>query len=151
MNTKMLDLYTDHLMTCPKYATATGLSATLDNKITHDKVTQFLASDDFNSQQLWALVKPTIRKIESEEGVIIFDDTIGEKPYTNENKIICWHFDHSKGRNVKGINILTGLYHNDEATIPVAYNIIEKPTEYTDTKTGKLKRKSEKTKNELFR
>ena len=43
------------------------------------------------------------------------------------------------------------MYHNEEATIPVAYNIIEKPTEYTGAKTGKLKRKSEKTKNKLFR
>ena len=151
MDTKMLDLYTDHLMTCPKYATATGLSATLDNKISHDKITKFLASGDFNSQQLWLLIKPMVRKIESKDGFIIFDDTISEKPYTDENKIICWHFDHSKGRNVKGINLLTGLYHNEEATIPVAYNIIEKPIEYTDAKTGKLKRKSEKTKNELFR
>ncbi|MCK4730581.1 MAG: transposase [Candidatus Aenigmarchaeota archaeon] len=151
MDTKMLDLYTDHLMTCPRYATATGLSATLDNEIKHDKVTQFLASDDFNSQQLWLLVKPTLRKTENEDGVIIFDDTISKKPYTDENKIICWHFDHSKGISVKGINILTGLYHNDGATIPISYNIIEKPTEYTDPKTGKLKRKSEKTKNELFR
>ncbi|MCK5513467.1 MAG: IS701 family transposase, partial [Deltaproteobacteria bacterium] len=69
----MLDLYTDHLITCPKYATATGLSATLDNKISHDKVTRFLASNDFNSKQLWTLVKPTVRKIESEDGVLIFD------------------------------------------------------------------------------
>ena len=151
MDIKMLDMYTDYLMTCPKYATSTGLSDMLDNEISHDKVTKFLASDDFNSKQLWLLVKSTIRKIESEEGVIIFDDTISEKPYTDENRIICWHFDHSKGRNVKGINILNGLYHNDEATIPVAYNIIEKPIEYTGAKTGKLKRKSEKTKNELFR
>ena len=151
MDTKMLDLYTDHLITCPKYATATGLSATLDNKISHDKVTRFLASNDFNSKQLWTLVKPTVRKIESEDGVLIFDDTISEKPYTDENKIVCWHFDHSKGRNIKGINILTGLYHNDEATIPISYNIIEKPIEFIDEKTGKLKRKSEKTKNELFR
>ncbi|MFH1433242.1 MAG: transposase [archaeon] len=151
MDTKMLDLYTDHLMACPKYATSTGLSATLDNKISHDKITRFLASDDFNSKQLWLLVKPTVRKIESEDGVVIYDDTISEKPYTDENKIVCWHFDHSKGRNVKGINIITGLYHNDNATIPISYKIIEKTIEFTDTKTGKLKRKSEKTKNELFR
>ena len=93
----MLDLYSDYLMTCPKYATATGLSDTLDNNISHDKVTQFLASDDFNSPQLWKLVKPEIRKIESQDGVIICDDTISEKPYTDENKINCYHFDHSKG------------------------------------------------------
>lgn len=35
------------------------------------------------------------------EGVIIADDTIEEKPSTDENEIVSWHYDHSKGRNVK--------------------------------------------------
>ena len=38
------------------------------------------------------------------EGALIFDDTIQEKPYTDENELISWHFDHSKNRTVKGIN-----------------------------------------------
>jgi hypothetical protein len=35
------------------------------------------------------------------------DDSIEEKPYTDENEIICRHFSHAKGRCVKGINILS--------------------------------------------
>ena len=26
----------------------------------------------------------------------------GDKPYTDENEINCWHHDHSQGRSVKG-------------------------------------------------
>jgi hypothetical protein len=36
-----------------------------------------------------------VREIESEEGVLILDDSIEEKPYTDENEQICWHYDHS--------------------------------------------------------
>ncbi|MDN3508423.1 MAG: hypothetical protein P0S93_00055 [Candidatus Neptunochlamydia sp.] len=46
-----------------------------------------------------------MRKFETEgEGVLIIDDTIEEKTYTDENEIICWHFSHAKGRCIKGIN-----------------------------------------------
>jgi len=41
---------------------------------------------------------------------LIFDDTIEEKPYTDENEIIAWHFDHCQNRIVKGVNILNCLY-----------------------------------------
>jgi hypothetical protein len=29
--------------------------------------------------------------------VLILDDSIAEKPYTDENDIICWHYDHTQG------------------------------------------------------
>lgn len=49
----------------------------------------------------------------SDEGFLIFDDTIIEKQWTDENEIICYHFDHSKGRSVKGINFLNLIYHHN--------------------------------------
>ena len=70
------------------------LTRLLDNTVSQDKITRFLSSSDFNSIQLWSLVKPTIRSIESENGVLIIDDTIQEKPHTKENEIVSWHFDH---------------------------------------------------------
>jgi len=56
------------------------------------------------SKDLWQFVKPLIREIETGSGCLIIDDAIEEKPYTDENDIICWHYDHSKQTNVKGIN-----------------------------------------------
>jgi len=49
-------------------------------------------------------VKPTVRKIENDEGVLIFNDTVQEKRYTDENDVMCWHYDHSNGRSVQGFN-----------------------------------------------
>jgi len=41
---------------------------------------------------LWRKVKPMARSIESGEGTLIFDDTIQEKVWTDDNKLICWPF-----------------------------------------------------------
>ncbi|HED06039.1 MAG TPA: hypothetical protein ENI61_05080 [Ignavibacteria bacterium] len=98
MNKQLLEIYTDYLMSSYSYTTATGLSVLSEGKISHDKITRFLSSEDFTSAGLWSLIKRTVREIQREDGVIIIDDTIEEKPSTDENEIICWHYDHSKGR-----------------------------------------------------
>ena len=84
-------------------------------------------------------------------GVLIFDDTIQEKPYTDENDLICWHYDHSQNRTVKGINLLNCVYHAGDVSLPVTYELITKPVLYTDVKTRRVKRKSLVTKNDLMR
>lgn len=81
MDKKLLETYTDYLMVSTSYTTATGLSELLGNEISHDKITRFLAKDDFESKDLWKLVKADVKKIESMEGVVIFDDTIQEKRF----------------------------------------------------------------------
>ena len=91
-----------------------------------------------------------VRAIEDDAGVLIFDDTIQEKPYTDENELIS-HFDHSKNRTVKGINLLNCVYHAQGTTLPVAYELITKPVVYRDEKTDRLKRKSTCSKNEHLR
>lgn len=146
----MLDLYSDYLISSFSYTTATGLSRSLEGLISHDKITRFLSAEDYGSKQLWKLVKPTIRKIESEEGVIIFDDTIEEKAYTDENDLITWPFDHSLGRSVKGVNILNCVYHT-QGTIPIGFQPIKKTEKVFDRKKNKEVKKSPKTKNEYFR
>jgi hypothetical protein len=120
----------------------------VEGEISHDKVTRFLSSEDFSSAELWKLTKPIIKEISSKDGVIIIDDSIEEKPSTDENEIVNWHYDHSKGRSVKGINIISALYYSRGVRIPLVYDIVRKTKVITDKKTGKEKRVSEKTKNE---
>lgn len=151
MNKELLELYSDYLISSFSYTTATGLSKMLDNTISHDKITRFLSEQEYTSKDLWKLVKPAIRKVESEDGIISVDDTIQEKQYTDENDIIAWHYDHSKSRSLKGVNIISCLYTNDIANIPVAFEIVKKDTYVIDKKTGKQKRKSSTTKNEHMR
>jgi hypothetical protein len=150
-NDKLLDLYSDYLISAFGQTTATGLSALLNGEVSHDSVQRFLAGERRTSADLWQVVKPHVRKIESAEGVLIVDDSIAEKPYTDEDDIICWHYDHSQQRNVKGINFVTCLYHNAGISLPVGFELIAKTEHYTDPKDGKEKRRSPKTKNEYYR
>jgi len=151
MKKELLDLYTDYLLSSFGQTTATGLSKLMDGAISHDQVSRMLASPRMTSKDWWRMVKPQVRKIERADGVMIVDDSIEEKAYTDENEIICWHYDHAKGRNVKGINFLTTLYYAKEIALPVAFEIVSKTERYIDKKTGKEKRRSKTTKNEHYR
>ena len=152
MKKQDLELYTDYLLSSFTSVTATGLSRMTNGAVSHDHITRFLSKNDFSSKDLWALVKTTVRSIEdSDDGFLIFDDTIQEKAWTDENDIVSWHYDHSLGRNVKGVNILNALYHSGNASVPVAFEIVKKTIRFCDLKTKKEKRTSAVSKNELFR
>jgi hypothetical protein len=71
--------------------------------------------------------------------------------HTEENELVCWHFDHSKNRQVKGINFLTALYQAGQVSLPIAFDLVTKAEAYIDPKSGNLKRKSSLTKNERYR
>jgi len=151
MNREMLELYSDYLLSSFGHTTATGLSALTEGAVSHDQVTRFLASDDFDAKTLWRLVKPLVREIESDKGVLIIDDTIEEKPYTDESELVCWHFDHSQGKSVKGVNIVNLLYEVEGVRVPVGYETVDKPLQVWDEKRGKWQRKSSISKNEQAR
>lgn len=151
MNTPLLDIYSDYLICSFGPTTATGLSALLAGSLSHDKITRFLSEEDFTSKDLWRLVKPLARKIQSEEAVLIIDDSIEEKPYTDESELVCWHWDHCLNRTVKGINLLSALYHSQEVSLPIAFELIKKSAWETDKKTGKQKRFCPVSKHTYFR
>lgn len=146
----VLDLYSDYLIVNQGQATATGLSALLDNEVKHDTITRWLSSRDYTWKDLWQQAKPLVKQIVSTDAVFIVDDSVEAKPYTDENDLICWHYDHCLGRSVKGINQLTSLYHSNNVSVPVGYYLITKPSTIISQKTGKTKRVSTLTKHDLF-
>lgn len=148
---ELLDLYSDYLISAFGQTTATGLSALLNGAVSHDRVQRFLAREAQTAADLWRIVKPHVRQMQSADGVMIVDDSIAEKPYTDENEMICWHYDHSKQRSIKGINFVTCLYHSQGLSLPVGFELVRKTQRYIDPKDGKEKRRSDKTKNEMYR
>lgn len=145
------EIYSDYLIASFGLTTATGLSQLLDNEISHDKITRFLSCQAKTSKDLWHFVKPLIRQIETDDGCLILDDSIEEKPFTDENEIVCWHYDHSKQLLVKGINFLSCLYQTKDLALPIGFDLIRKTETYIDPKDGKQKRRSPISKNELAR
>jgi len=152
MSKEILDIYTDYLICQNKYATATGLSELLSGEVSHDKITRFLNGSELGSKDLWAYVKPQVRKHEMPSGgVLILDDSIEEKPYTDENEIVCWHHSHMHNRHIKGVNILSCLVEYGEVAFPVGYEIVHKDITFCDIETKKIKRKASISKNDQFR
>ena len=152
MTHDLLDIYSDFLIAQSQYATATNLSNLLEGSISHDRFTRFLNKNAFNAKDLWQYVKPKVRQQELDRGgVLIIDDAIEEKPYTDENAIVNWHFSHAKGRCVKGINLLSCLIRYGDWAVPIGYEVIRKDLYYCDIKTKKPIRKASVTKNEHFR
>ena len=145
----MLDLYTDYLITSTRYTTATGLAKIFGDSLSHDKVTRFLSGEELDNKKLWSFIKPFLRSIEKDGSVLIVDDTIFEKPYTDESQINTYHYDHSKGKSVKGINAVNLIHETDGTRLPISMSIVHKDKLVEEN--GKQKRKISKTKNELFR
>src|SRR5512143_4018769 len=150
MNQELLELYTDYLISTFGAATATGLSEMVSGAISHDRVTRFLSKREYTSRDLWLQVKKVVREVEHDDAVLSCDDTIQEKPWTDESELICWHFDHGQNRTVKGMNLLNALYHRGGVSIPVDFRLIRKPIQFCDVATRQVKRASEVTKNELL-
>ena len=155
-NLPLIDLYSDYLLTSFSSSTATGMSKILDDSYSHDQISRFLAQPTLNQKDYWKSVKLLIRKIENQSGIICIDDFIVPKPHSTMNEMITYHFDHSKGCNVKGINMISFLYHSsvieeESIQLPIAYEIVSKPIKFTDLKTGKEKRKAQVSKNEIVR
>jgi hypothetical protein len=145
------DLYSDYLLASFGATTATGLSQLLDGAVSHDQVTRHLSGKKKTAADLWLTVKPFVRQVQSADGVLIIDDSIEEKPYTDENDIVCWHYDHSKAALVKGINFMTALYASQAISLPVGFHLIAKTETYLDQNTQKEKRRSPVSKNAYCR
>ena len=133
----LLEVYSDDLIISSSQTTATGLSKVLDGQTSHDKITRFLLQEDWTSKDLWKLVKPMVRQCESDDGVLVVDDSIEGKPHSKENEMICWHYGHSVSQNVKGINMVNLLYSSKGVNLLISFEISRKTETCIDKKTGR--------------
>lgn len=147
----VFDLYSDYLLINQGQTTATGLSALVEGKLSHDAITRSLHQLDYGSAQLWQVVRPFVEQIANPNAVLTLDDTVEAKAYMNQNPLIRFHYDHCQQKAIKGINQLTALYTGEVHSLPVAYELIEKDQASTDKKTGKTKWISGVSKQERFR
>ena len=146
------DVYSDYLIAQNKYATATGLSAIMPEEFSHDQITRFLNKPPAGSKELWLEVKPDVRRLQdNDDGILSLDDMVSEKPYTDENLIMCWHYSHAKKRLVKGVNLLTMMIRYGDVSFPIGYEVVKKDIHYCDIKTKKEKRQASISKNTYFR
>ena len=97
--------------------------------LSHDSVSYFLASRQFNSSELWNLVRSHIE--DSEEGVIIADDSVQEKRYARFIDLVKRQYSGNIGGLVKGIGLLNFVHSsgNDGDFFPIDYRIYHPETD----------------------
>ncbi|MEM7374016.1 MAG: transposase [Bacteroidota bacterium] len=153
----LLEVYIDYLMISTGQVSATGLSRLVDSAFSHDQVTRMLSEsyDLFTSSQYWKRIKPLVRKVEAESGMLIADDFVCEKPHSKENELISYHYSHLHGKPVKGINIVHLQYsvqHEcQDVNFPVGFDLVRKSEFRPHPETGERERYSPKDKNARFR
>ena len=117
MNFKLFDLYSDYLLSSFSATTVTGMSALMGKAISHDQISRMLNQRQLEPADWWQMVKPSVRSMQGAEGVITIDDSIVEKPYTDENELICWHYDHAQGRVGQGHQLYHRFVHGGRGLV----------------------------------
>ena len=84
-------------------------------------MTIFLNSKLLGSKELCGCIKTEARSVKKGGEALILDDSIQKKSYTDENKIMCWHYSHTKVMHVKGANLLSYIVQYDDISIPIGY------------------------------
>ena len=89
----------------------------------HDAFTRLLQREPPDTEALWQEVKPLV---ELRRGVLILDDTTLDKPYARRIEPVTWHWSGKHHRVVKGINLLTLLWTDGEAHLPIGFRVYAK-------------------------
>lgn len=153
----LLSIYIDYLMISTGQVSATGLSRLLSPSFSHDQVSRMLSEsyDLFTAEQFWKRIKPFVRQVEKPEGILIVDDFISEKPHSQENELISYHYSHLHGKSVKGINIVhlhySTSFEGQSINFPVGFELVRKTETRLNPETGQAEKYSPRDKNQLLR
>jgi hypothetical protein len=90
MDRETLELPGNYLISPFSHTMANGLSSAQDGQVSHDTVC-CRAMNWIPSSCGFCLAKPMVRRHERDDGVIVFDDTIEEKPHTKESGLASTH------------------------------------------------------------
>jgi hypothetical protein len=140
----------DYVLSGSSVVSAVDLSEVVDGRFSHDQVSRMLSSGEVNDKTLYQKSKAFLREGEAKGVVSLsFDDSIAEKPYSEVNGVVNWHYDHTKGFTVKGINFVSALYSDDEVSVPLSLQVVEKELLYS-AKKQQWEWQIKRSKNELF-
>lgn len=92
--------------------------------ISHDAFTRLLHRLEPDPQVLCEEVRSQVRR---RRGVLVFDDSIRDKPYARHMELARRHWSGKHHRIVGGIGLVTLLWTDGHRYIPVDYRIADKP------------------------
>ena len=124
--------YIEYLLSTPFNYTCTNLADHKPN-LSHDSVSDFLRRERFTPSQLWASVAPHIE--DSETSVIIADDSVQNKKYSNFIELVKKQYSGNEHGTVKGIGLVNFVHSsgNEGDFWPIDYRV------YSPEDDGKTK------------
>ena len=132
-----LEHYTAFLLAEAQSAGCVRLSEVSGGEFAHDAANRFLNREEFGPRDLFEEVRA---RIDLAGGILSVDDTVLDKPYSQEGKteLVGYFYSGLHGKAVKGINLVTLFYADPKGVrVPVSYRVVDKA--------------EGKTKNDLFR
>lgn len=128
--------YVEYLISTPVNYTATNLANHLEQKISHDAVSDFLARQHITAHELYALVKPLLD--DTADSYLIMDDSVQAKPYSTKIELTKRQYSGNVHGLVRGIGVVNLVHSDGREFYPIDFRI------YSPEADGK-------TKNEHFR
>jgi hypothetical protein len=129
--------YTAFLLAEPQSAGCVRMAEVAGGAFAHDAANRFLTREAFSGRDLFEEAHPLL---DVEGGTLSVDDTVLDKPYSQEGKteLVGYFWSGKHGRVVKGLCLVTLLYTDRKGVcLPVNFRVVDKA--------------EGKTKNELFR
>ena len=131
-----LEHYTAFLLAEAQSAGCVRLSEVSGGEFAHDAANRFLNREEFGPGDLFEEMRPLIVL---EGGALSVDDTVLDKPHSQEGKteLVGYFWSGLHGRAVKGVNLVTLFYGEiGGMRVPVNFRVVDKA--------------EGKTKNDLF-
>jgi hypothetical protein len=119
--------YIDFLIASPRQASAIEAARCHPEGArgpAHDAFTRLLHRLEPEAEALWQEVQPQIRR---EDGFLILDDSVLDKPYARKMGLVHYVWSGKHKRAVKGIDLLTLLWTDGDRHVPCDYRLYDKP------------------------
>ena len=91
------------------------------NKPAYDAFTR--KRQPLSSENLWNEVKTFVK---SNQGVLITDDTVLGKPYSQKNDLITYLWSNKEKKVVKGVGLMNLLWTDGKSYIPCDFRVYDK-------------------------
>jgi putative transposase len=130
-----LKLYSDFLIANQNRYSGLELSKVAPGEISHDSISRWLSSANFNPSSLWNQTKDLVTL---SSGYLVGDDTLLSKKYSRVNELAKKQYSGDTHGLEMGISLVNLLWTNGERFIPIDYRVYQREND-------------DKTKNDHFK
>lgn len=118
-----LKLYSDFLIANQNRYSGLELSKVAPGEISHDSISRWLSSANFNPSSLWNQTQGLVTK---NSGYLVGDDTLLSKKYSRVNELAKRQYSGDSHQVEMGISLVNLLWTDGQRFIPIDYRVYHK-------------------------